>query len=513
VSADDARPSRPAAGWRAAAGLVAAATAVGVGHGAAGLLDPAASPLVAVGAALIDAAPTPLKTFAIRTFGTADKPVLIAGVATVLAVLAAGLGLVAWRRRGYALVGIGLLGAVGAVAAGTRGTLLDTVPALVAVGTGVATLGWLTRVGRRRPAGRGGESETSRRRLLAGLAGAGTVAAVGGLGGVLAGRGRTRAAAAGRAVRLPVPVSPAASVPVGAQLPGMTPFLTPADSFYRVDIALVTPRVDVSDWTLRIDGMVDRPLTLTYDELLALPMVERAITLACVSNEVGGPYVSTATWLGVPFAEIIEHVGVQPGVDQVFSSSLDSGFTCSTPYAAVDDGRDAMVVVGMNGQVLPDARGYPARMLVPGLFGFVSATKWLKRIEFTSYAARTAYWTTRGWATDAPVLTQARIDRPKSLGTLPRDRPMLAGVAWAQHRGIARVEIRIDGGPWREARLAADAGKDLWRQWSFAYDGQPGRHRAQVRATDATGAVQPERRTKVFPSGAQGWQEIQFEVA
>lgn len=258
---------------------------------------------------------------------------------------------------------------------------------------------------------------------------------------------------------------------------------------------------------------MDRPLTLTYDDLLALPMIERTITLSCVSNEVGGPYVSTARWLGVPFRDLIARAGVQPGVDQVFSSSLDSGYTCSTPYAAVSDGRDAMIVVGMNGQVLPEERGYPARMLVPCLFGFVSATKWLKRIQFTTYAARSAYWSERGWATDAPTLTSARIDVPKSLSTLPRDRPVLAGVAWAQHRGIERVEIRIDDGPWRETKLAADAGVDVWRQWSYVYDGPPGRHSAQVRATDGTGATQPERRTKVFPSGARGWHEIQFELA
>ena len=182
----------------------------------------------------------------------------------------------------------------------------------------------------------------------------------------------------------------------------------------------MTPRVDAERWTLPIDGMVDNPLTLTYDELLPLPLIERDITLTCVSNEVGGPYVSTGRWLGVPFAEIIRRVGVQPGVDQVYSYSSDSGYTCSTPYEAVSDGRDAMVVVGLNGEPLPDPRGFPARMLVPGLFGFVSATKWLKRIEFTTYAKRSAYWTDRDWATDAPILTQSRIELPKSLAPCPR---------------------------------------------------------------------------------------------
>jgi len=239
-------------------------------------------------------------------------------------------------------------------------------------------------------------------------------------------------------------------------------------------------------------------------------MIERDVTLTCVSNEVGGSYVGTARWLGVPFSEIIKRVGVRPGIDQVYAYSSDSGYTCSTPYQAVSDGRDAMIVVGMNGQVLPEKNGFPARMLVPGLFGFVSATKWLERIEFTTYAERTAYWTERKWATDSPILTQSRIDVPKSLGTVSKDKPVIAGVAWAQHRGIQKVEIRIDGGEWHEVKLAEDAGVDLWRQWSYRYDGASGRHSAQVRATDLTGETQPEERTKVFPSGARGWHEIQF---
>jgi DMSO/TMAO reductase YedYZ molybdopterin-dependent catalytic subunit len=338
------------------------------------------------------------------------------------------------------------------------------------------------------------------------------LAGVGGAGGLALDRVRQVRIAARRALGLPAPMSPAPALPAGVQVEGVSPFTTPLDKFYRVDISLVTPRIDASTWSLRIDGMVDNPVTLSYDELLALPLIERDITLTCVSNEVGGPYVSTGRWLGVPFAEIIRRVRVRPGVDQVFSYSSDSGFTCSTPYAAVSDGRDAMVVVGLNGEVLPDPRGFPARMLVPGLFGFVSATKWLERIEFTTYAERTAYWTERDWATDAPILTQSRIEVPKSLATLPKDRPVIAGVAWAQHRGIAKVEIRIDEGEWQEASLAADGGIDLWRQWSFRYDGPAGLHSAQVRATDLTGATQPEQRTKVFPRGATGWHQIQFTV-
>jgi DMSO/TMAO reductase YedYZ molybdopterin-dependent catalytic subunit len=503
------RPSKPV---RVLAGLASAGAAIGAGHLVAAFLQPAASPLLAVGSVAIDLAPTPAKEFVVRTLGTYDKPVLVATIGLVLAVVAAVIGLIAWPRRVIALVAIGSLGLVGAAATVVRLGPAACLPSVVAAVVGVAALAWLTRTPSSSAASAPPGVErtgVSRRGLLIGSLAVAAVGAVSGVAGtVIEGSGR----AARRLLRLPAAASAAPPIPAAAQLPGMTPFSTPAADFYRVDISLVTPRIATEGWTLTIDGMVDRPLTLSYDDLLAMPMIERDITLTCVSNEVGGPYVSTARWLGVPFSAIIERVGVRPGVDQVFSSSLDSGYTCSTPYQAVSDGRDAMIAVGMYGQPLPDERGFPARMLVPGLFGFVSATKWLRRIEFTTYAAREAYWTQRKWAVDAPILTQSRIDVPKSLATLSSERPVLAGVAWAQRRGIAKVEIRIDEGAWQETTLAADAGVDLWRQWSFRYDGPPGRHSAQVRATDLDGEVQPERRTKVFPSGATGWHQIQFVV-
>ena len=494
---------------RATAGVVAAGAAVGVGHLVASLLDPSASPVVAVGSALVDAAPTPAKTFAVRVLGNADKPVLISAVGVAVLVFAAVLGLLAWTHRRIALAGIALLGVVGAGAAVYRGGLLDAVPSLVAGTVGVVALLLLVAGTLRRPLSPV-VTLPERRRFLATLGLTAAVAVLAGTGGTVVGRVRSAGAAARRGLRLPVPASPARPIPEGAQLPGMTPFTTPVDDFYRVDISLVTPRIDASTWTLTVDGMVDTPLTLTYDELLAMPMVERDITLTCVSNEVGGPYVSSGRWLGVPLRTILDRVGVHPGVEQLYSYSLDSGYTASTPVQAVTDGRDAMIAVGLDGQPLSDARGYPARMIVPGLFGFVANTKWLERIELTTYAARTAYWTERRWATDGPILTQSRIDVPTSLATLPRATPVLAGVAWAQHRGIRKVEVQIDDGDWREASLATDAGVDLWRQWSFRFDGPPGLHSARVRATDVTGTTQPEQRTKVFPDGARGWHQIQF---
>lgn len=493
--------------------MAAAGAAVGVGHFVAALVDPVASPLLAVGSALIDAAPTPAKEFAVRTFGTNDKPILVGSIAVVLVVFSAVVGLIAWRRPRIAAVAIGLLGVAGAGAALTRGPWTHAIPSVLAGAGGVAALHLL----RTRPVARAAEPSAvdaakgrSRRGFLAALGGTAAVAAVAAAGGVVVGRARDAASAARRALGLPAPTSRAKALPEGVQVSGVSTFTTPAADFYRVDISLVTPHIDASTWTLALDGKVDRPLTLTYDDLLAMPLIERDITLTCVSNEVGGPYVSTGRWLGVAFRDLIDRVGVHPGVDQVYSYSLDSGYTCSTPFQALSDGRDAMVVVGLNGEPLADERGYPARMLVPGLFGFVSATKWLQRIEFTTYASRTAYWTARGWATDAPILTQSRIDVPRSLTTLPKDKPVIAGVAWAQHRGIAKVEIRIDEGDWKDTTLAADGGIDLWRQWSYVYEGPAGPHSAQVRATDLDGNTQPEARTKVFPSGARGWHQIQF---
>lgn len=501
----------PAAKWRIGAGVVSALAAVGAGHGVAALINPVSSPLIAVGSTLIDAAPTPAKEFAVKTFGSYDKPILISGIAVVLLIFAGLLGLIAWRRQILALAGISLLGVAGMIWAVYRGAAVDGVASLAAGVVGIIALWRLSMITIERSTT--AERPLLRRRsLLLGLGITAAVAAVGGGIGMAADRVRQAGSTARRAMGLPAPASAAKAIPAGTQLEPMTAFTTAIDDFYRVDISLVTPRIDSASWTLTIDGMVDKPLTLSYTDLIKLPMIERNITLTCVSNEVGGPYVGNARWLGVPFSEIIKLVGVRPGVEQAYSYSEDGGYTCSTPYQALRDGRDAMIVVGMNGEVLPDKNGFPARMLVPGLFGFVSATKWLKRIEFTTYAKRSAYWTERDWATDAPILTQSRIDVPKSLDALPQAKPVIAGVAWAQHRGIAGVEIRIDGGDWKETKLADEAGIDQWRQWSYVYDGPAGRHSAQVRATDSLGDTQAEVRTKVFPSGARGWHEIQFTV-
>ena len=321
------------------------------------------------------------------------------------------------------------------------------------------------------------------------------------------------AAAALRDVVLPAPVDPAVALPgdVEVGVPGVTPFRVANADFYRVDTALVVPQIDPATWSLTVGGMVAAPFSLSYDELLAMPMVERDLTLTCVSNEVGGPYAGNARWLGVRLVDLLARADIDPAAEQLLSRSVD-GWTASTPAKLALDGRDAILAVGMNGEPLPSEHGFPARLVVPGLYGFVSATKWVTSIEATTYGAQTAYWTQRGWATDAPVRTMARIDVPQPLSTVDAGRVAIAGVTWAQHRGVEGVEVQVDDGPWREARLGGAPSDDTWRQWVLAWDAVPGRHVLRVRATDRTGTTQdPERRTP-FPSGATGWHEVVVTV-
>jgi DMSO/TMAO reductase YedYZ molybdopterin-dependent catalytic subunit len=327
----------------------------------------------------------------------------------------------------------------------------------------------------------------------------------------------SRGMEAGRTVRrlaLPAPASPAKALPAGleAQVHGISPLQTPSDRFYRVDTNLAVPDVDPATWSLSIDGMVEHPYSLTLEELLAMPLVERDITMTCVSNEVGGPYVGSARWLGVRLTDLLGLAGTRAESDQLLSTAVD-GFTISTPLSVATDGRDAMVAVGMNGAALPSVHGFPARLLVPGLYGFVGATKWLTRLTLTTYAAEQAYWTKRQWATDAPVKTGSRIDTPVPLATIPPGRTPIGGVAWAQHRGVSRVEVRIDDGPWQPARLGPDVGIDYWRQWWLPWNATSGMHRLAVRATDGHGVTQPARRATPFPAGASGIPDIVVTVA
>ena len=302
-------------------------------------------------------------------------------------------------------------------------------------------------------------------------------------------------------------------MPAGASLDvsGVTPFFSSNNSFYRVDIDLVVPQVSPEDWTLQITGMVDHPIELTFDDLLRLPLIEHDMTLVCVSDAVGGPYAGNARWLGASLPALLRKAGIQRGANQVLSTGTD-GMTISTAVDTILDGRQALIAVGMNGQPLPTEHGFPARMLVPGLYGYVSATKWVTKLEVTTFASQQAYWTQRGYALQAPIRTESRIDVPRPLAQIPPGRVAVGGVAWAPHRGISRVQVNVDNGPWHTAKLGAADGTDTWRQWVWVWDAPSGLHTLQVRATDGTGAVQTKSEAGVFPSGATGGDSVVVTV-
>ncbi len=500
-------------------GIVTLGVGIGVAQLVAGLVNPDASPIVAVGQAAIDATPEWLKSWAIRTFGSNDKTVLLIGIGVVLAVAAMALGVAALRRPWVGFAGVALFGAIGVAAALSRpeSTGSDVLPAIVGTLTAAGTLALLLRAASRPPRPAATEPDEDvprgfdrRRFLLAGAAGVAVAAVAGGAGNLFARRFRADASRA--EVRIPAPVSPATAVSgTDLHVAGLSPFRTPNDRFYRVDTALLVPAVLAEDWRLRVHGMVDRELTLDYAQLLARPLIERDITLCCVSNPVGGGYIGNARWIGAPLRDLLEEAGVQPGADQIVARSVD-GFTVGTPTAVATDGRDAMLAVSMNGEPLPIAHGFPVRMIVPGLYGYVSATKWLVDIELTTFDAFDPYWIERGWAERAPVKTMSRIDTPRPGADLRAGTVAVAGVAWAQHRGIDRVELRVDGEPWIDAELAAVDTIDTWRQWVVRWDATPGGHRLEVRATDGTGATQPSERVPPFPNGATGWHAIQVTV-
>lgn len=503
-------------------GLLSGYAALAIAELAAAAVRPGAGPVTAVGGAAIDRTPPALKDWAVRHFGTSDKLVLQLGILAVLGLLAAALGLLAARHRRTGAAGVLLLGAVGAAAALTRPDSTGPADALPSVAGALAGAGLLYLLTGRLTALRTpptGADGSGRRGFLA-AAGAAALASTGAgaLGRVL-GSSRSRDAAATRAaVRLPPRL--ARRTPAPRRLPA-----GPRDQPLHHPERGVLPgrhrprgpgalRRHLAAAPARRGR--PRPRTYTYAELLGRELIERDITLTCVSNEVGGPYVGTARWLGVPLAALLREAGVRPPsqggpADQLVARSVD-GMTLGSPVEEVMDGRDAMLAVGMNGEPLPFAHGFPVRMLVPGLYGYVSACKWIRDIELTTFDAYDPYWVRRQWARRAPVKTQARIDTPKPFARLAPGPVAVAGVAWAQHRGIDRVEVRVDEGPWEQADLAAEGTADTWRQWSYPWRADPGGHTLTVRATDRTGTVQTEERTRTVPDGASGRHSVVVSV-
>ncbi|HET6712722.1 MAG TPA: molybdopterin-dependent oxidoreductase [Actinomycetota bacterium] len=502
-------------------GLASAAAALGVAHLVSGLIGRAeASPIVAVGSAAIDRVPRWLKEFAIGTFGTADKLVLVLVMAAVVSVVAIAVGIASLRRPEVGYASLVLLATIGVLAALTRPNAerIDAIPALAGAAAGAITLRLMRRelVGAGEPADTatvGNPDAVSRRRFLVGGAVALGAAALAGVAGQFLSR-RSEAVASRSRVVVPTEVAPAPPVPSGVDLgiDGLTTFTTPNADFYRIDTALIVPTVTAEEWRLHVHGMVERELTLDFEQLNARSLIERDVTLACVSNEIGGDLIGNARWIGAPLGDLLAEAGVDPIADQLVSTSID-GFTCGTPVSAVTDGRDAMLAVAMNGEPLPIEHGFPVRMVVPGLYGYVSATKWVVDLELTTFDSFDPYWIRRGWAEQAPIKTQSRVDTPRHDSSVKAGEIVVAGVAWAQRVGISRVEVRVDDGPWADADLADVASIDTWRPWKVITRVEPGARRLQVRATDADGVTQPEARTEPFPDGATGWHTILVDVA
>jgi DMSO/TMAO reductase YedYZ molybdopterin-dependent catalytic subunit len=499
--------------------VVAGVAGIGISDLAAWLVAPAGSPLAAVGGVIINLLPAPLVNFGKDFLGPADKPVLLSIVALgVLALCAAG-GVAELRGRGGGPALFGVVAAVGliSVAVGSGTDVKAYVPTLVGVLLSAMLLNTLvTRLRRWQPArvlrGHDRADDPARRGFLLALSVSGVLAAAAAVGGRVLVGAANRVSAARTNLTLPRPAAPAPPVPPGADLgvADLSPYLTPNDDFYRIDTAVQVPVIDPARWTLQITGMVEQEVSITFAELLALPLVEHVTTLTCVSNEVGGNLIGNATWLGYPIRDLLARARPLREADMVLSRSED-GFTAGTPLEALTDpDRQSLLAVGMNGQALPLEHGFPVRMVVPGLYGYVSATKWVVSLKVTTFAEDAGYWTPLGWSAHGPIKLSSRIDVPG--GSVSAGTVAVAGVAWAQHTGIGGVEVQVDGGPWNRAELAATTGPDTWRQWRYAWDATPGEHRLTVRATDAKGALQVAAEAPPAPDGATGYHSVRVTV-
>ncbi len=509
------------------AGLAAAELVVGLVQGSS-------SPVVPVGQVFIDRVPRSLKNWAVETFGTNDKAVLVFGALIVVFGVGIAVGVLAMRgarSTAYALTGVvGMLGAF-AVLTRPEPTLDKLLPTIVGTCVSIAVLWYLAPRPASTPAPATSDGGTAvvppivaqpmvvpaaqpmgvdRRRFVGGAIGIGSAAVlVGGIGRML--QQRFEVSSERSSIALPPVESPVGALPADSTLPvdGLTPFVIANNDFYRIDTALVVPQVSKESWSLKIGGMVDTPMEITFDDLLARPQVERYITLSCVSNPVGGPYIGNALWQGVLLKDILDEAGVQSGATQVVSRSVD-GWTAGTPTEVIMDGRDAMLAIAMNGEPLPAQHGYPVRMVVPGLYGYVSATKWLSEIELTRWEDYDAYWIPRGWSKLGPIKTMARIDTPRKRDLVGEI--AVGGVAWAVHSGVSKVQVRVDSGEWVDAELGGVPSSDTWVQWVARVSPEPGKHTIEARAFDADGVPQTEEYAPVAPNGAQGYPRISVNV-
>lgn len=499
------------------AGIAAAAVALGVTQLMAAFVGPQSDSRTAIGSTVIDLTPGPVKEWAITTFGTADKLALSLLVLAVIALIAAVAGSLERRRIPIGSAAIVLAGLAGcaAVLSRTGASIVHIVPTVIGTLCGVAVLRLLAS-GRitDEPASEDPDVPDHGRRLSLVTLGLLAGGALTGVIGVVVSRARTSVAGDREAFSLPAadvaaPPIPPTVQPKGVALPS---FVTNNNDFYRIDTALSVPQLSRANWHLRIHGMVDREVTYAFEDLRRFEVVEKVVTLTCVSNPVGGDLISNASWTGYRLRDLLAEAGVRPDADMVLSTSSD-GFTAGTPVEALTDGRDALLAIAMNGQPLPTEHGYPARLVVPGLYGYVSATKWVVDLELTRFDKAQAYWTKLGWSPRGPIKTASRIDVPQNGQEVARGPVTFGGVAWAQNRGVKAVEVRIDDGPWRPAQLGAAYSNDTWRLWGFPWHADaPGSHTITVRATDNTGAVQTEQRADPVPDGASGWHSVTFAV-
>jgi len=508
-------PARVGRRWAAVCGIAALAVGLGVAEIAGVLISPRATPVVAAGDTAIELAPRWGKELAIALFGVRDKLFLVTVVALVAVLLAAVAGLLEARRRraGSAVIVVVAVALGLAAASRPNADTFAFVPGLLA---GVAAIVVLPRLLPRMAGPEPGHAD--RRALL--LGGVFAAAAASGLVGYLLG-GRVRGVTSSRQdLALPTAVTPAPSVAADAtfdRVSGLTPFRTPNADYYRIDTALVVPSVRAQDWRLRIHGMVEREVEVSLADLTQRGLIEKWVTLACVSNEVGGDLIGNALWLGLPVVELLSEAGPAAGADMVLSRSVD-GFTAGTPLEALTDDRGALLAVGMNGEPLPVEHGFPARLVVPGLYGYVSATKWVVELEVTRFADAQAYWTQRGWAERGPILISSRIDRPGRGAVTEADGTVvIAGVAWAQDVGVAGVDVRVDSGdgwgPWRPAELADAGTSSTWRQWRWVWTPSvAGTHRVQSRARNVDGEKQVEAETEPFPAGSTGYHTVEIDL-
>ncbi len=530
---------RSATALGAVAGIVAAVLALGVAELIAGVRQQWRSPVIDVGDRVIDHVPPFVKDFAIETFGTNDKPALLVGIGATLVVYAALIGVLSFRRRiEIGLVGVGVFGLIGAWAAASNragGSLDDAFPSVVGSAAGAAALWGAHRISRPLLAGTSTADAASpseptnadrpaptdapratRRELLVRSGGAfAALAFVGAGAGALGRTIRSRFSAAESRMNVALPPASRAldAIPsdVSVGVDGVAPFVTPNADFYRIDTALTVPQVPTEGYELRVVGMVERELGFSFDDLLRRRVVEHDITLTCVSNTIGGELVGNARWTGVRLDELLAEAGVDPAATQVVGRSID-GYTCGFPVEAATDGRNALVAFGMNGEPLPLEHGFPVRLIVPGLYGYVSATKWLTEIELTTFEDFEQYWVPRGYADRAPIKLMSRIDSIDGLGTLARNADGVAaigGVAWAQTRGISAVEVQVDDGPWQQCELGAALNDDTWRQWAFRWaPTATGRTSIRCRAIDGAGVIQTDERSEPLPDGASGHHQI-----